>query len=36
MNFDQYQKLASRTINKDLDRDETERHALFGMAAEVG
>lgn len=36
MNFDQYQKLASRTINKDLDRDDKERHALFGMAGEVG
>lgn len=31
-----YQVLASRTINKDLKRDDMIRHALFGMCGETG
>ena len=31
-----YQKLAARTINKDLYPEEVEMHALYGMAGEIG
>lgn len=31
-----YQKLAARTINNCLMRTEQEKHALFGMASEIG
>lgn len=31
-----YQKLASRTINKELDKGELEMHALHGMISEIG
>lgn len=36
MNFEEYQKAARRTQNKDLTREESTNHALFGMGAEVG
>jgi len=32
----EYQQLASRTINRELTTYEKRQHALFGMAAEVG
>ena len=32
----EYQKLAARTINKDLNPHEQERHALHGMVGEIG
>jgi len=32
----EYQKLASRTMNKDLVSWEQERHALHGMVGEIG
>ena len=31
-----YQKLAARTINKDLDCNDMEMHALHGMVGEIG
>lgn len=31
-----YQKLADRTVNKDLSSAQKESHALHGMASEVG
>lgn len=36
MTFDEYQKLASRTINPKLTVSQQVRHALFGIASEVG
>lgn len=36
MNFDEYQALARRTQNGNLSAGEKERHALHGMAGEVG
>lgn len=36
MTFEEYQKLAARTINKDLDKDEQTLHAMWGMVSELG
>lgn len=36
MTGNEYQKLAARTINKDITMDEAEMHALHGMAGEIG
>ena len=36
MTGNEYQKLAARTINKELFWDEQERHALHGMVGEIG
>lgn len=36
MTFDEYQELASRTINKALTETEKEAHALLGLASETG
>lgn len=36
MTLDEYQRLASRTVNWNLADDEMELHALHGMASEVG
>jgi NTP pyrophosphatase (non-canonical NTP hydrolase) len=36
MKGNEYQKLAARTINKELTNIEQERHALLGLASEVG
>lgn len=36
MTGNEYQRLASRTMNRKLDRYQTICHALFGMASEVG
>lgn len=36
MNMNKYQKLAARTINKDLVPSEQEHHALHGMVGEIG
>lgn len=36
MNGNEYQKLASRTINQDLNPARQELHALFGMCGEIG
>lgn len=36
MNFEEYQALARRTQNNELGIKQKERHALFGMASEVG
>lgn len=36
MDIDAYQRLAARTIAKGLSREDVERHALFGLAGEVG
>ena len=36
MRANDYQMLASRTINKNLYLDEMEIHAILGMASEVG
>ena len=36
MTLNQYQDLASRTINKTLRANEQERHALHGMVGEIG
>ena len=36
MTGNQYQILAARTINKELDFIDVLHHSLFGMAAEVG
>ena len=36
MTGNEYQKLAARTINKDLDIDYLECHALHGMVGEIG
>lgn len=34
--FDEYQRLARRTQNRSLSPEERERHALHGLAGEVG
>ena len=36
MTLNEYQKLAARTINNDLEPKDQVRHALFGLAAETG
>ena len=36
MNFKEYQELASRTMNKNLKRSESEMHALHGLVSELG
>ena len=36
ISFDEYQRLARRTQNMNLSREERERHALHGLASEVG
>lgn len=36
MTGNEYQKLASRTINTNLTSEEQKLHALFGMVGEVG
>ena len=36
MTGNEYQKLAAKTINKDLDIADQERHALHGMVGEIG
>ena len=36
MQINEYQGLAGRTINNKLSLQEVERHALFGLCAEVG
>lgn len=36
MDIDTYQRLAARTIAKGLSREDVERHALYGLAGEVG
>lgn len=36
MNMNEYQKLAARTINNDLNCADKESHALHGMVSEVG
>ena len=36
MTINVYQKLAARTIRKDLDDEECEKHALHGMVGEIG
>jgi NTP pyrophosphatase (non-canonical NTP hydrolase) len=36
MTGNEYQVLAARTINKNIGRLQREKHALFGMAGEVG
>lgn len=36
MTGNEYQKLAARTMNRNLDADEIENHALHGMVAEIG
>lgn len=36
MNLNEYQKLAARTINKQLPEQDQIKHALHGMVAEIG
>lgn len=36
MQLNEYQQLAARTINHNLNREEMLRHSLFGMCSEVG
>lgn len=36
MNMNEYQALAARTINQDLDAVQVAFHALHGMASEIG
>lgn len=36
MTFDEYQRLAARTINKDLYEKEQTQHAIYGMCSEIG
>ena len=36
MTGNEYQKLAARTINKDMRYNEVEYHALHGMVGEIG
>ena len=36
LGMNEYQKLAARTINPKLTEEQTVRHALFGLSAEVG
>lgn len=36
MKVNEYQKLAARTINKDLNNNELEKYSLFGMVGKIG
>ena len=36
MTLNKYQRLAARTINPKLTKPQTEQHALYGLAGEVG
>lgn len=36
MEANKYQELAARTISKEMTAHDTECHALFGMASEIG
>lgn len=36
MRANEYQELASRTINKNLNNEQVENHALHGMVGEIG
>lgn len=36
MNFNEYQKLASRTINQKLSKPDRTAHGLTGMVSEIG
>lgn len=36
MDFSDYQRLAARTINLDISREDIIKHALFGMCSEIG
>ena len=36
MTFNEYQRLARRTQNENLNQEQREDHALHGMAAELG
>ena len=36
MKANEYQSLATRTINPELTNNELEKHALFGMVGEIG
>lgn len=36
MTGNEYQKLAARTINPNITREENKKHGLFGIAAETG
>jgi len=36
MTITQYQELAARTINRELNTSQMTRHALFGLASETG
>ena len=36
MTGNEYQRLAARTMNKNISRLHQEKHALFGMGSEVG
>ena len=36
MTGNEYQKLAARTMNRNLPKPSQEKHALFGMSSEVG
>jgi NTP pyrophosphatase (non-canonical NTP hydrolase) len=36
MNANEYQKLAARTVSKDMDNEKIELHALHGMVGEIG
>lgn len=36
MTFKEYQLLAARTIRKDLDNAQMEKHAMYGMVSELG
>lgn len=36
MKANEYQKLAARTINSELTNEQRKKHALYGMAGEVG
>ena len=36
MTGNEYQRLAGRTMNPELDGESTTRHALYGLASEVG
>lgn len=36
ISMNEYQELSTRTMNKNLAKEETLRHSLFGLCAEVG
>ena len=36
MTLNEYQKLAARTMNKNLNKEETQLHGVFGLGAEAG